>query len=147
MTWPPGPQSGTVRTIKCSQEYFSTIVSQVTSPLFIPVATTPEFPDGTLRKVMAGDTGILLARVNGQFYATGLLCPHLGADLSEGTLNGTILTCPMHNSQFDLRDGRVVRWTDLTGVVLNYAKRSNPPRPLPCYPVRIDEETVLVQIP
>jgi 3-phenylpropionate/trans-cinnamate dioxygenase ferredoxin subunit len=99
-----------------------------------------------MRNVMAGDTGILLARVNGQFYATELLCPHLKADLSEGTLNGTILTCPMHNSQFDVRDGRVVRWTDLTGTVLNFAKKSHPPRPLLCYPVRVEGETVLVQV-
>ena len=124
---------------------FCSIVSQVTSQ-FIPVAHTPEFSNGTLRKVLAGDTGILLARVNGQFYATELLCPHLKAELSEGTLNGSILTCPMHNSQFDVRDGRVVRWTDLTGVVLNYAQMSHPPRPLQCYPVRVEGETVLVQV-
>ena len=114
---------------------------------FIPVATLSEFRNGTLRKVMAGSTGILLARINGQFYAAELLCPHLEADLSEGTLSGTILTCPMHNSQFDLRDGRVVRWTDMTGIVLAYAKKTRPPRQLKCYPVRIEGDTVLVGLP
>ena len=29
-----------------------------------------------------------------------------------GKLDGTIVTCPRHYSQFDLADGRVVRWTD-----------------------------------
>ena len=114
---------------------------------FFPVAHTTEFRNGTMRKVMAGSTWMLLARINGQFYATELLCPHLEADLSEGTLSGTTLTCPMHNSQFDLRDGRVVRWTDLTGIVLTYAKKIRPPRPLKCYPVRIDGNTVLVGLP
>jgi 3-phenylpropionate/trans-cinnamate dioxygenase ferredoxin subunit len=111
---------------------------------FIPVAQIPEFPNGSMRKVMADGTAILLARVNGQFYATELLCPHLEADLSEGTISGTTLTCPMHNSQFDLRDGRVLRWTDLTGTVLTYAKKIRPPRSLKCYPVRTEGDTVLV---
>ncbi|MGB7788602.1 MAG: Rieske (2Fe-2S) protein [Methanoregula sp.] len=51
---------------------------------FIPVAYVTEFRDGTLWKAMAGSTPVLLARVNGQFYAMELLCPHLGADLSGG---------------------------------------------------------------
>jgi 3-phenylpropionate/trans-cinnamate dioxygenase ferredoxin subunit len=111
---------------------------------FLPVAHAQEFQNGTMKTVMAGSTGILLAKINGQFYATDLLCPHLQADLTEGTLLGTILTCPMHNSQFDLKDGHVVRWTDLTGIILSYAKKINPPRPLKCYPVRVEGDTVLV---
>jgi 3-phenylpropionate/trans-cinnamate dioxygenase ferredoxin component len=114
---------------------------------FIPVAHSSEFRNGTMRKVMAGTTWILLAKANEQFYATELLCPHLEADLSEGTISGTILTCPMHNSQFDLRDGRVLRWTDLTGTVLAYARKTRPPRPLTCYPVQVKEDTVLVGLP
>ena len=111
---------------------------------FLPVARAQEFQNGTMKTVMAGSTGILLAKINGQFYATDLLCPHMQADLSEGTLSGTILTCPMHNSQFDLKDGHVVRWTDLTGIILSYAKKTRPPRPLKCYPVRVEGDTVLV---
>lgn len=114
---------------------------------FIPVAPVSEFQEGTLNKVMVGDTGILLAKVNGHMYATELLCPHLEADLSEGTLSGPILTCPMHNSQFDIRDGRVLRWTDLTGIVLAIARKDRPPRPLKCYPVQVEGDTVLVGFP
>ncbi len=113
---------------------------------FIPVASIHEFPDGTLKRVTIGDARILLAKINGQFYATELLCPHLAADLSEGTISGTILTCPMHNSQFDLRDGHVVRWTDLTGTILSYAKKARPPRPLKCYEVRVEGDTIFINL-
>jgi nitrite reductase/ring-hydroxylating ferredoxin subunit len=29
--------------------------------------------------------------------------------LSEGDLDGTVVTCPYHGSRFDVRDGQVVR--------------------------------------
>jgi 3-phenylpropionate/trans-cinnamate dioxygenase ferredoxin subunit len=111
---------------------------------FVEVAHISEFMDGTMKKVTAGDIQILLARANGKFYASQHLCPHLGADLSEGTLRGTVLTCPMHNSQFDIRDGHVVRWTNLTGIKLSYASKTHPPRSLRCFPVRVEGEMVLV---
>jgi nitrite reductase/ring-hydroxylating ferredoxin subunit len=114
---------------------------------FIKAAEISDLSDGALKKVIVNGIEILLARVHGQVYATDPLCPHLLADLSEGTLQGTILTCPLHNSQFDVRDGHVVRWTGLSGVVLRYAIKARPPRPLKCYPVRIEGENVLVGLP
>jgi 3-phenylpropionate/trans-cinnamate dioxygenase ferredoxin subunit len=113
---------------------------------FIEMARASEFSDGRMTKVTVSGMHILLAKVNGKFYATELFCPHLGADLSGGTLRGTILTCPMHHSQFELRDGHVVRWTDLTGTILVHARKTNPPRPLKCYPVRVDGDKVLVDV-
>jgi 3-phenylpropionate/trans-cinnamate dioxygenase ferredoxin subunit len=114
---------------------------------YIEVARATELREGDLKRVMAGGQEILLAKAAGQFYASELFCPHMEADLSEGTLNGTILTCPMHKSQFDLRDGRVVRWTDLSGIVLSFAKKSRPPRKLKCYPVRVEGDRILVSVP
>lgn len=113
---------------------------------FIEAAKVSEFRDGMMKKVLIGDNSILLAMVNGRFYATDPLCPHLQADLSAGSLEGRILTCPLHNSRFDLRDGHVVRWTDLKGTVLTYAKKAKPPRPLKTYPVRIEGDKILVAI-
>ena len=43
-----------------------------------------------------------------------------------------------------IRNGHVVRWTDLSGTLLAYAKKALPPRPLPTYPVRIEGDRVLV---
>ena len=114
---------------------------------FAEVARISELMEGSIRKVLAGGVPILLARVNGNCYATELLCPHLEADLSTGTLHGPVLTCPMHESQFDVRDGHVVRWTSLTGIKLAYASNARPPRPLRCYPVLVEGDRVLVSVP
>jgi UDP-MurNAc hydroxylase len=36
-------------------------------------------------------------------------CPHAGHDLSLAELDGTLLTCPRHRWQWDLKTGRCVR--------------------------------------
>ena len=113
---------------------------------FIEVARITEFREGQMKKVMAGSQEILLVRVKEQFYAVDARCPHLGGDLSEGTLRDSILTCPVHHSQFDLRDGHVVRWTDLTGIRFSIASQQHPPRPLHRYPVRREGEKILISL-
>jgi 3-phenylpropionate/trans-cinnamate dioxygenase ferredoxin subunit len=112
----------------------------------IEAARISEMKPGMMKKVMVMGRSILLARVNGRYFAVDAVCPHLEGDLSSGTLNGTTLTCPMHNSQFDLRDGHVIRWTDQTGIRLAYASRAHPPRSLKHYPVRTDRDKIFIGI-
>jgi 3-phenylpropionate/trans-cinnamate dioxygenase ferredoxin subunit len=102
--------------------------------------------EGSMRKIMVNGRWILLARVKGQYYAVDAFCPHLEGDLSEGTLRDTVLTCPMHHSQFDIRDGHVIRWTDLTGITLSIDSRAHPPRPLNHYPVRLEGDRILISL-
>ena len=105
-----------------------------------------ELREGTMKKVMVRGQAILIARVKGQYYAVDARCPHLEGDLSKGTLQDTILTCPMHHSQFDLQDGHVVRWTDLTGITLTIASRQHPPLSLKHYPVHVDGDRILIAL-
>jgi nitrite reductase/ring-hydroxylating ferredoxin subunit len=42
-------------------------------------------------------------------YAFDDTCTHKGCSLGEGKLDGTIVTCPCHGSQFDVTSGAVVR--------------------------------------
>lgn len=52
---------------------------------------------------------IAVYHVGGAIYATGDVCPHAGATLSEGGLDGAVVTCPLHGSQFDVRSGERLR--------------------------------------
>jgi nitrite reductase/ring-hydroxylating ferredoxin subunit len=47
--------------------------------------------------------------VKGRLHAIEDRCPHAGAVLSEGELEGLVLTCPRHGSQFDVCRGERVR--------------------------------------
>jgi nitrite reductase/ring-hydroxylating ferredoxin subunit len=55
------------------------------------------------------DGEFLVINMNNQFYCLEARCTHAGAPLGEGNLEGDILTCPWHYSQFNVADGSVVR--------------------------------------
>lgn len=48
-------------------------------------------------------------RLGSELVAVTDTCPHAGARLSDGELEGPVVTCPRHGSQFDLRSGARLR--------------------------------------
>jgi 3-phenylpropionate/trans-cinnamate dioxygenase ferredoxin subunit len=112
----------------------------------IEVAKASELKDGSMKKAKIQGHEILLAKVGGKYYAVDNKCPHFGADLSEGKLEGTAIVCPRHRSKFDLRDGHVIQWTYWSGIKLNLAKVFRPPRALKTYSVKEEGDRILVEI-
>lgn len=53
-------------------------------------------------------THILLARIGGEVYAVSGTCTHQETDLGLGFMIEERIVCPLHLSQFDLRDGSVL---------------------------------------
>jgi 3-phenylpropionate/trans-cinnamate dioxygenase ferredoxin subunit len=111
---------------------------------YTDVLGAEELADGAMTKVEAHGVTLLLARTGDTFYAAQSRCPHVGGNLARGTLEGTIVQCPLHGSRFDLRDGRVVRWTEFTGAVQAVDETLRHPRPLRVYEVRVEGGRVLV---
>ena len=70
---------------------------------FEPIIADAELWDGdmTARRVDGHD--LLLVRHNGVVYAYENRCAHLGVALSEGRLDGYVLTCRAHHWQYDVR--------------------------------------------
>lgn len=73
-----------------------------------PVATIESLTDGTPQRMDVNGTAILLYRQNAAIYAVGAVCPHAGGPLDQGDFDGHCVTCPWHQSVFDLRDGSIV---------------------------------------
>lgn len=65
--------------------------------------------DGKPLGAVAGDTPVLLLRRGGTIHAIHNRCSHRGCTLSEGELDGQVITCPCHGSRFDVADGSVLR--------------------------------------
>jgi len=84
---------------------------------FVKVSQADELKEGTMKEVLIQGREILLVRVGDNYYAADNRCPHMGGKLSQGKLEGTVVTCPRHGSQFDLSDGRAVRWLKGSGLV------------------------------
>ncbi len=110
------------------------------------IAKLGDITEGTMKRIEVENNEILLARVNEQFYATDSRCPHMGGDLSQGKLQGTVVTCPRHSSQFDLKDGHVVRWMKGAGLLSAVSKVIKSPRPIRTYKVKVQDDSLLVEI-
>jgi nitrite reductase/ring-hydroxylating ferredoxin subunit len=72
---------------------------------FTKVATVQEVPAGKAKQVVVGGKTLALVNVEGTFYAIDDTCPHRGAPLSEGDVEGQELTCPWHGARFDVTTG------------------------------------------
>lgn len=112
----------------------------------VEVLKTDDLTDGTMTSVKVAGREILIARTGDTYYAVDNRCPHMGGKLSQGKLNGTIVTCPLHGSQFDLRNGQVIRWTNLTGFMSKVSKILKSPTPIANYKTKIVDKTVYVEI-
>ncbi|MCP8312437.1 MAG: non-heme iron oxygenase ferredoxin subunit [Candidatus Methylarchaceae archaeon HK02M1] len=75
---------------------------------FVKVGETSEIPIGKMKKVKFEEKEILITNVDGNYYAIENRCPHAGGDLSKGSLEGKIVTCPRHGSRFDVTTGKAV---------------------------------------
>ncbi len=89
--------------------------------------------DGQMQRIELEGKPIVLARVQGEYYAFGGKCTHYGGPLDKGVLKGYSLICPWHHACFDIRSGL----------------RLEPPalNDLPHYPVHIEDGDVTVTIP
>lgn len=74
--------------------------------MWIRVAAVSEVTPGTGRELVCEGRIIALFNVEGEFHALDGLCPHQGGPLGKGRLTGSVVTCPWHGFQFDVRTGQ-----------------------------------------
>jgi nitrite reductase/ring-hydroxylating ferredoxin subunit len=106
---------------------------------YVKATTTTAIKAGKTKKVTIEGIDILIINIDGKFYAIDALCTHYGGDLSDGTLQGNILTCPIHEAKFDVSNGKVI---------------SPPTEPLDrpiienltSYPLRIEGQEIYIKI-
>ena len=74
----------------------------------IKVAEINEVPPGTAKVVDLEGRPVALFNIEGTYYAIDDTCTHRGGPLSEGEVEGTIVTCPLHGATFDVTTGYVL---------------------------------------
>ena len=102
---------------------------------FVRVARVEDVPPGTCRDVEVDDQVVLIARVDGQFYAFSGWCTHQGTALALGTLRDHTLTCYAHLWSYDVRSGQPI-WPPLARVAPGYRLRT--------YPVLVEDGNLFV---
>jgi nitrite reductase/ring-hydroxylating ferredoxin subunit len=72
----------------------------------IEVAKTDEIPVGKTKHVEVNGKEIMIANVDGKYFALNDRCGHSSALLSMGSIDENLVTCPLHGAQFDLTTGK-----------------------------------------
>jgi 3-phenylpropionate/trans-cinnamate dioxygenase ferredoxin component len=103
----------------------------ISSDGFVAVAVVADIPDGAMKCVAVDGERVVLAHVDGRFYAINDKCGHRNAPLSRGRLTGHIVECPLHFAQFDVTTGKLVDGPISADV--------------PSYQVRVEDGSVLVK--
>ena len=99
----------------------------------IIVGKTTDIPPGKMIKVSIDGRDILVANIDNNFCATDDTCTHSGSSLSEGKLDGCVITCGLHAAQFDCKTGKLVKFP---------AKI----RDLTSYNVTVESENIFVEM-
>lgn len=75
---------------------------------FRSVAKVADIAPGEMKLVRLDGKELVVANADGEFFAFGNVCTHLGGPLEEGELEGGTVTCPWHGAVFDIKTGQVV---------------------------------------
>ena len=73
------------------------------------VTLAGDIPTGSMKGVRAEKNEVLIANIEGTYFAIGNVCTHLGCRLSSGNLAGATVECPCHGSRFSVKTGEVLR--------------------------------------
>ncbi|MCE5206714.1 MAG: Rieske (2Fe-2S) protein [Chloroflexi bacterium] len=82
---------------------------------WIMVAKIKEVAKDTMKLVETKGKEIVLCNVEEKIYAFSRRCGHMNGPLEMGTLEGKILTCPLHGARFDITTGKVITGPHLMG--------------------------------
>ena len=99
---------------------------------FKTVAKTSEIPEGQGAAFAVDGRMVAVFNEGGQFHAIDDFCPHMGASLAGGYVEGGIVTCPWHAWRFCIRDGT---WCD------------NPRISIDSFEVRVEGDEIQVRVP
>ena len=102
---------------------------------FVEAAKKSQVPEGTMLSVKLGEDDVLLACVDGNYYAINNICSHQGGWLDQGELlkESCEVMCPLHDGGFDLKTGEPT--SEQCKV------------PVAVYAVKVEGDTILVGPP
>jgi nitrite reductase (NADH) small subunit/3-phenylpropionate/trans-cinnamate dioxygenase ferredoxin subunit len=101
---------------------------------FVSVAKLGEIPEGEGRAFPVNGTMVAVFHVKGEYTAVSDTCPHMGASLASGYVEGTAVMCPWHAWRFCVKDGT---WLDAPQAKIR----------LNSYEVRIVGDDIQVLVP
>ncbi|HWQ98267.1 MAG TPA: Rieske 2Fe-2S domain-containing protein [Clostridia bacterium] len=103
------------------------------------IAEANQLQPGEMKSFPLESKTVLLANVDGTFYALDNKCPHMGGNLAGGVLEDTTVTCPRHGAKFDVRTGQNLGSAKIAFVKMNVSDAK-------AFPVKINGNDILVEL-
>ncbi|HEV2107467.1 MAG TPA: non-heme iron oxygenase ferredoxin subunit [Thermomicrobiales bacterium] len=88
----------------------------MTDNTFVTVAQVGDLEPGQMMYVEVGDEPVCLINLDGEYHAINDICTHQEASLSEGSIDGDEIECPLHGGAFNIRTGEPVAFPVVTPV-------------------------------
>lgn len=76
------------------------------------VAWSSDLAVGRSREVVVDGVGVAVFRTDSGLFAVDNACTHEDGPLGEGSLSGTVVTCPYHDWRFELTTGECLSHAD-----------------------------------
>src|ERR1700760_1136295 len=73
---------------------------------WVAVESTAGGGVGAMLGTQGGGQSLAVFNIDGTYYATGNICTHQYAHLSDGWFEGNVVECPLHAGQFDVTTGK-----------------------------------------
>lgn len=74
-------------------------------PKFVDICKVSDIPIGESRMILVNEVAFGVFNVSGAIFAIDDGCPHAGASLSHGILEGDVVRCRIHHWRFCVRNG------------------------------------------
>jgi nitrite reductase/ring-hydroxylating ferredoxin subunit len=106
------------------------------------VCKTSDLAKATMKGFTLKDKQILMANIDGNFFAVDAVCPHMNGYLPSGKLENGEVVCPVHRARFDVKTGKLVKNVDtLVKMATGHSAKD-----LKAYTVKIEGEDILIDI-
>jgi len=100
---------------------------------FHTVCTIYDIPVGESRMFVVNESIVGMFNIGGEFFALQNECPHAGAPLAHGLIDGDKVACRIHHWRFSIRNG-------------TYLDEDQPQCNAQSFPVRVVGEDIQVQL-
>lgn len=112
----------------------SSLISPFSSTIetyWVKVATVNEIPESSVLAVQIADKSLILHRQGDNISCYRNACTHLGYPLDRGKVENSIITCPVHEFQYNLETGECLTAPEVS---------------LQSYEVRIKGDNVFIKV-
>lgn len=103
---------------------------------FVKIGKLSDFPEGKMKRLSVKGKDLLVAKIDGEIYSIDDICTHEECSLSDGFLQGEVVTCGCHLARFNVKTGKKVA-NPATGV--NIADELS-------FKVKVEDEEVFVEV-